>query len=257
MNLILPLLFACAAQASPVAPARSDTIPLPEGSYASRQVMTSRTSPGPRSRPIPVRTIALALHDISRTGDEVHVETRFCAVRQDPIGRVRTVLDSTFVGALPTWRSLAIVDGEGPWRVRVEEHAAVVGAELTDPAMDPLPRDSDDPRVTDPDGDGHPGITIRVEGLVSGEIYLVQRMVRGLDGELTADGRMTGHVVGTNEQQTLGASNFMLRAFTPTFVPDPSPERNWFEWAPVSDRETCADVVAGEERIFGPLGQPQ
>ncbi len=255
MNLLLPLLLACAAQTGQPGPVAggSDTIPLPAGLYASRQVMTSRTSPGPRSRPIPVRTIAIALHDVTRDGDEIVVATRFCAVRQDPIGRVRTVLDSAFVDALPTWRSLTVIDGTGPWRVRVEEYAAVVGAELADPALDPLPHDPDDPRVTDPDADGHPGITIRVEGLVSGEVYIAQRMIRGLEGELTADGRMVGTVTGTNEQQTLGASNFMLRAFTPTFVPDPAPERNWFSWAPIADHEQCADVTAGEDRLFGPL----
>ena len=254
MIAILPVLVACTSLLGHVPQASLfDTIPMPDGRYASRQVMTSRTQPGPRSRPIPVRTIAIAIHEVRREGTDIFVGTRFCAVRQDPIGRVRTVLDSAFVAALPAWRSRAEIEGVGPWRVVILEHAAVIGAELEDPASDPLPGDADDRHVTDPDGDGHPGVTVRVEGFVGGEVYVVQRMIRGLDGELALDGRMSGNVLGTNEQRTLGASNLLLRAFTPTFVPDPAPDRNTFDWAPIASHEECADIVSEEDRILGRL----
>lgn len=254
MIAVFPVLVACTSLLGPALPASSyDTIPLPDGRYASRQVMTSRTQPGPRSRPVPVRTIAIAIHDVRRDGADILVGTQFCAVRQDPIGRVRTVLDSAFVGALPSWQSRATIQGIGPWQVHIAEYAAVIGADLEDPASDPLPGDADDRRITDPDNDGHPGITVRVEGFVSGEVYVVQRMIRGLDGELALDGRMSGNVLGTNEQRTLGASNLLLRAFTPTFVPDPAPDRNTFDWAPIASHEECADIVSEEDRILGRL----
>ncbi|MDT8435582.1 MAG: hypothetical protein RRA92_02390 [Gemmatimonadota bacterium] len=240
--------------------------PLPDGPYASRQVVTSRTSPGPRARPIPVRTIGLVLHEVRRADGEIHVSTRYCALRQDPIGRVRTVLDSAYVAALPAWEARVEVESRaeaesgpaeeasaGQWTVRVAEHAAVVGARLDDPGFDPLPAEADDPRVTDPDEDGEPGVTVRVEGFVSGEVYLVQRLVRGLEGTLDAAGRMRGRVTGRTEQRTIGASNLLLRAFTPTFEPDPDPARNTFDWAPLTPGEGCGTVVAAEDRLFGPL----
>lgn len=254
MIAILPVLVVCTSLLGHAIPASSyDTIPLPDGRYASRQVMTSRTQPGPRKRPIPVRTIAVAIHDIHRQEGDILVGTRICGLRQDPIGRVRTVLDSSFVAALPTWESRATIRGAGPWQVIVAEYAAVIGAELEDPISDPLPESADDQRITDPDRDGNPGVTVRVEGLVSGEVYVVQRMVRGLEGELMLDGRMQGTVLGTNEQQTLGASNLILRAFTPTFVPDPEPDRNTFDWTPVAGDQGCADIVATEDQVFGQL----
>lgn len=254
MIAILRVLMTCTSLLGPTLPASAyDTIPLPDGRYASRQVMTSRTQPGPRKRPIPVRTIAVAIHDVRRDGADVFVGTRICAVRQDPIGRVRTVLDSAFVGALPSWESRATIQGTGPWLIVIAEYAAVIGADLEDPTSNPLPGSADDPRITDPDRDGHPGITVRIEGLVSGEVYVVQRMVRGLEGELALDGRMFGTVLGTNEQQTLGASNLILRAFTPTFVPDPEPDRNMFVWIPIAGEQDCADIVAAEDQVFGPL----
>ncbi len=250
--------LAPAAQVSPPAPSAPragspDTVPLPDGRYLSRQVVTSRTQPGPRARPIPVRTIAVVLHDVRREDGQVFVDSRYCALRQDAIGRVRTVLDSTFLSTLPSWREPATIEGTGPWRVRVAEHVAVVGARLDDPGRDALPEREDDGRITDPDGDGRPGVTVRVEGFVSGEVYLVQRIVRSLDGTLETDGRMRGRVLGRNEQRTIGASNLLLKAFTPTFEPDPDPARNTFEWAPLPAGSDCAGAEEWEARLFGPL----
>ena len=230
-----------------------DTVPLPDGMYASRQIMTSSTKPGPRLGRIRVRTVALALHRVRREADAVLASTRFCDVRQDRIGPAGTVLDSAFVAALPEWEFVVTIEGSGPWTVRTDDFVAVVGADLENPAADPLPTDPDDARVTDPDGDGEPGVTVRVEGVVSGGVYVVQRIERALEGTLTGDGRMTGTVVGSNQQAKLGASNFILRAFTPTFIADTEPEHNPFSWAPVGPDADCARVVASEVPLFGAL----
>jgi hypothetical protein len=60
-------------------------------------------------------------------------------------------------------------------------------------------------------------------------------------------------VIGGNQQSKLGASNFILRAFTPTFVPDDDPEHNPFTWVPLETGDDCAKVVASEELLFGVL----
>lgn len=215
--------------------------------------MTSSTKPGPRLGRIRVRTVALARHTVRREADEIRVSTQFCDVRQDKIGPAGTVLDSAFVAALPSWEATATIDGTGPWEVSTSRFVAVVGAELEDPENDPLPADSEDPRVTDPDGDGKPGLTVRVEGVVNGGVYVVQRIERALEGRLTADGRMSGTVIGSNQQKKLGASNFILRAFTPTFVPDTEAEHNPFSWAPVEPGTDCRTILAQEGRLFGAL----
>jgi len=259
--MLITLLLLLAGLVQPVAesapPARTefavDTVPLPDGMYASRQIMTSSTKPGPRLGRIRVRTVALALHRVRREADAVMASTKFCDVRQDRIGPAGTVLDSAFVAALPEWEFVVTIEGSGPWSVRTDDFVAVVGAELEDPAADPLPTDPDDARVTDPDGDGEPGVTVRVEGVVSGGVYVVQRIERALEGTLTADGRMTGTVIGSNQQAKLGASNFILRAFTPTFIADTEPEHNPFSWAPVGPDADCAGVVAAEVPLFGAL----
>ena len=259
--MLLTLLLLLAGLVQPgtdsATPARTqlaaDTVPLPDGMYASRQIMTASTRPGPRLGRIRVRTVALAIHRVWREADTVRVSTKFCDVRQDRIGPAGTVLDSAFIASLPEWESAVTIEGEGPWSVRTGDYVAVVGAELEDPAADPLPTDPDDSRVTDPDGDGQPGLTVRIEGVVSGGVYVVQRIERALEGTLTSDGRMTGTVIGSNQQAKLGASNFILRAFTPTFIADTEPEHNPFSWAPVSPDADCARVVEAEAALFGVL----
>lgn len=225
---------------------------VPPGLYASRQYVSNRALTRPSNRYLRVRTTSLLLHRVRDEGDGPVVETRYCLVEQEPLGRVRTSLGPAFVSAMPAWESRLVVDPDGgPGGVRMEEHVMVLGARLEDPARDRLPADSDDPRVTDPDGDGHPGVSVDVSGMVSGQVYLVQRLVRGLRGAVQANGRITGTVVGGGDQAVIGASNGILRTFTPQFEHNPDPKRNTFVWVPVPPDATCESVVAARDSLFG------
>jgi hypothetical protein len=223
------------------------------GLYASRQYVSNRAHTRPANRYIRVRTTNVLLHRVHESERGLTVESRYCSVEQDPIGRVRTSLGPQFVAAMPAWETTLTVDpeGDGPGAVLMPEQAMVLGATLEDPAGDALPTDSDDPRVTDPDGDGHPGVTVEVEGFVSGQVYLVQRLVRGLRGRVAGDGRITGNVIGTSDQVVIGASNAILKTFTPRFEHNPDPELNTFVWVPVADDATCDGVLADRGRLFG------
>lgn len=222
------------------------------GLYAGRQYVSNRALTRPSNRYIRVRTTSLLLHRVGESEDGLTVRSRYCLVEQDPLGRVRTALGPEFVNAMPPWDAPLTRDheGDGPGAVRVAEHVMVLGARLEDPAAEPLPTNPDDPRVTDPDGDGHPGVTVEVEGFVSGQVYLVQRLVRGFRGTVGGDGRITGTVIGAGDQVVIGASNAILKTFTPRFEHNPDPERNTFVWVPVPDDSTCETVVAGRDRMF-------
>ena len=90
-----------------------------------------------------MRTTSLLLHRLRESGDGLVVQTRYCSVEQEPLGRVRTSLGPAFVAAMPVWDSQLTVDpaGEGPEAIRIAEHALVLGADFEDPANDPLPRE--------------------------------------------------------------------------------------------------------------------
>jgi len=244
--------LAVVAFAVPVRAQEPDSV-LPPGAYASRQYVSTRALTRPSNRYLRVRTTGLLLHRVRDTDAGLVVDSRYCSVEQEPLGKVRTTIGPAFVAAIPAWTVPVEIDlaADGPTVVRIPDHVIVLGADLDDPATDPLPEDSDDPRVTDPDGDGNPGVSVEVAGLVSGEVYLVQRLVRGLRGTPGPDGRMTGEVTGSGEQRVIGASSGILRSFTPQFEHNPDPERNVFVWVPVPDDSTCETVVAARDTLFG------
>lgn len=238
--------------------AEKSALPLPPGEYASRQIVSSRARLRPANRWVRVATTSIVLHRVRPAGDEATpagpagplvVTSRYCAVEQDPLGRTRTTLGPGFVAAVPEWEAALVVrDGS----VTVEDHVVVIGAELSDAAADDLPTDGEDPRVVDADGDGRPGFTVLVDGMVDGEVYMVQRLVRGLRGELEGGGRMSGTVTTGGGQEVIGASNQILKTFTPRFQPDPDASRSTFVWVPVPEGSTCEGVLADREALFGP-----
>ena len=103
----------------------------------------------------------------------------------------------------------------------------------------------------DQDGDGQPGITVRVRvlGLISGEVYVVQRLSKLLDGQVLAPDLIRGLLTWTNEQVTLGASNPFLNAGGEAHV-DPVRERSYFVAIRVPAGTTCANLTANWRTLF-------
>ncbi|MCL7971045.1 MAG: hypothetical protein M8866_03000 [marine benthic group bacterium] len=237
------------AQETPAA----DVPVVAPGLYASRQYVSNRALTRPAQRYIRVQTTNLVLHRVLMSDGGPVVESTYCRVEQEPLGRVRTELGPEFIAAMPTWIAPleTATAGDGTVEVRLPDRVMVLGADLEDPGRDALPKDGDDPRITDPDGDGNPGMTVEVSGFVSGQVYLVQRLVRGLTGELEPDGRITGNITGGGDQVVIGASNVILKSFTPTFEHNPDPKRNTFVWVPVSEDSTCESVIAESDALFG------
>ena len=58
-------------------------------------------------------------------------------------------------------------------------------------------------------------------------------------------------MIGAGDQVVIGASNAILKTFTPNFEHNPDPKRNTFVWVPVPDDSTCESVLAERERLFG------
>ncbi len=238
-----------AAVWSPV-PVRAQISP---GEYASRQVVITRALTRPRGKYSRVRTTSLVHHVVTEADEGLRVLSRYCTVVQDPLGPVRTEIGASFVAAMePTEASLEVSGPPGgPWEVVIAPTVTVIGADLEDPWSDPLPFAASDSRVTDPDGDDQPGVTVQVSGMVDGQVYMTQRLVRELRGTLQADGTMRGNVIGGNESEVLGASNVLLRTFTPKFEPDPKGSDNVFEWIPLPPDTDCDQLARQAGSLFG------
>lgn len=122
----------------------------------------------------------------------------------------------------------------------------VLGASLRRPRGEPLPLDRLDPRVIDSDRDGKPGVTVRVHGLIDGEIYLVQRTWSALRGRSVHAERFEGDLVHGKEEVVLGATHQILSVFPPT---RPNPEKSFFVLEKTADNAGCDAANARLEYI--------
>lgn len=233
------------------APATSSPgVPDLAGRWAQKQVTTSVTRV-PVVGEVRSRTETLLLVDIVQRGADLELTTEVCAIsiRNRP-NLVRTTIPDAFVRSLErTVRMARLTIGAEGWQFEQPRFVEVLGARLDDAERDPLPTSDDDPRVFDQDGSGHPGLTVRIGGMVSGDVYVVQRGWNRLRGRPTGTDRLDGTVEWDNEQVVLGASNVFLRRDSPA-EPDGARGRNWFRSTRVAPGTTCREVVRTADGLF-------
>jgi hypothetical protein len=194
-------------------------------------------------------TSALLRMDIEQQDRELTIRRRACALDVDSgTSMVQTLVPDAFVEAIPRTRSRArLTHTELGWRVDGWQEREVVGMRDEGTTM---PADDRDPRVVDGDRDGAPGVSIRVRGLVSGEVWVAQRTVsRFRTADLTPD-RIDGHVQWTADQVVLGATNRFLRGQN-TSVPAEEPAAHRFQTRRVAEGTTCRQAVALSSQMFG------
>jgi hypothetical protein len=197
---------------------------------------------------------SLVLLDVHQDGLVLSAQGSACSTTIDNgTTLVKTEIPEAFILSLPQaiWTATLETSEEGlrfvrPWVTSVS------GARLEDPENDPLPTSADDPRVFDQDGDGKPGLTVRVSvlGLISGEVYVVQRDRSRLSGTVVSNDAIDGLVEWTSEQSVLGASNPFLVGGTAARI-DPVPEHSFFRARRISEATTCADLLETAQTLFG------
>ena len=223
------------------------------GTWARLQVTTS-LSTVPLLGEVESKTTGIVLLRVSRSGtDEFALEERICGVKNETVGGlVKTTFPRGFLRALSGQRKRARLVRTADGSVRYEElyDVRVGGAHLQNPRTEALPEKPEDPRIVDADGDGRPGLTLHVEGIVGGEVYIVQRDASELSGAVVSNNRISGRVLWASEQRVLGASRAILRA-NPEARPHPDDRANRFRMRRVPSRATCAEVRARAPRLFG------
>ena len=167
----------------------------------------------------------------------------------------KTFIPDAFLISLGEMLRPASLDASGstiefvqPWYTQVR------GARLSDPENEPLPTSPDDPRVFDQDGDGKPGLTVRVSimGLISGEVYVVQRVRYRMTGTVVSPDRVEGLIEWTNEQITIAASNPLFAADTRP-EPNPAPEKSYFVLQRIDPPAGCEEIVEQLENLLRAL----
>ncbi len=225
---------------------------LPAGAYASRQHFATRILLPPFGDPAESLQTALVLHDVRHEGGKVVVETRACAIDEPAHNGVQTVFPDALIQSLGSWttEARAWTRTDGTTVVDLVPATSVFGCTLAAPETEALPTQADDPRLTDPDKDGHPGGTVQLQGLISGAIYVVQRNIEHLRGVASGPGLLDGVLLGSREQKVVGASEAVLATFDLAATKHEDTERSDLRWRPLASGDDCAAVIAAAPTLF-------
>lgn len=195
-------------------------------------------------------TVSVQRVDVDQDGQDVTLNTEACSVEiLEESDLASTTIPESFVKSLePEQRPAQIADG----RFQVPENVQVRGVEFEDgqdPKTEPLPDDADDPRVFDQNGDGNPGMTVEVDaGIVSGEIYVAQRVIDSMEADQVDDDEIVGIVDWQQDQEILGASDDTLLMAEPQTRPNPDEEASYFHMIRLDGAEADDCATLADER---------
>jgi hypothetical protein len=179
---------------------------------------------------------------------------RFCHAEQKLNQRNVTVLfsDEATRAIAPRVQEAQLRLENGRWLVIRPASPTLLGI-TGDPSL-PLSRDPRDPNLIDADGDGKPGVTVRLKmgRILDGEIYITRREIYRSWLTLHADGNLYGYTRDTSEQFVIGASLRIL-AQQSNPIQNPDPGLNPVILVRVSqDLDTCEELMSQRDRLFPP-----
>lgn len=229
-------------------------IPDLSGTWAMVQVFP-QIAVLPLAGEVPRSSTVVQFVDVAQDGETLTMRDRYCfTVVDDGTPLVKTEIPDAFMSALvPTPRIAVLRASDEGVAFQAANYVEVRGATLDDPVADPLPLDPLDPRVIDQDGDGQPGMTVRVTvlGIVKGETYIVQRVQYRLTGWVAGPDRIEGRIEWTDEQVVLAATNALLEADT-IGRHDPDPAAHRFVMVRVDPEWTCETLRERLSEILEP-----
>lgn len=189
---------------------------------------------------------------VTRDGDALVLEEKWCATELknfvDDDGPVLDLfhvvypdrnLDALRVVTTRVDLAPAIVAGTA---FVTHEQLDLRGAKLAHPLTDPLPTYHDLTGQWDQDHDGFPGLTAKVTGAVSGDLYQSQRYKATFHGTVVDRDHWQGLVTGPSDQSVLGATS--ARLINDSFsIEHPQADRSYFRAVRMRNDASCTDVV--------------
>jgi hypothetical protein len=180
---------------------------------------------------------------------------RFChADMGNDLGIEVTMPDAATQAIVPVDVAVEVTEEpDGRLRVVRPFTPTPIGIDLEDPANTPLPTDPNDPRITDPDGDGNPGLSanIRVADGLEGDLFIARREIFSYDVTQEGPDRLSGSITDESEQLVIGASDPLLDVES-NWVQHPDPARNPVIWVRVDDTWDCERLAAERDELFPP-----
>lgn len=182
-------------------------------------------------------------------------QSQLCGGFSYPVAGVGTSMPfSTYQQVAPSVQETVEVDHDrGTYRERGHLQLWAL-RDLPDPYNTPLPFDAAEAEqaphrdhIYDHEDDGKPGVTIFIDGFISGEIYGVQRKKVELDGVILGPDQALGFARLQKESVQLGANNDLLKLGAGSARDHPDPKESWFFEIRIADDAGCDEVLAAEE----------
>jgi len=222
------------------------------------QTVTAPTYPNP----FHLKSIGVILVQVIQTGSDVSLAGHYCDRIQDddPKNPAKVIiLDPWRLTPFPIQRSGTFApDDSGRLVLALPTYVEVAGADLANPATDPLPTDPSDPRLVDSDNDGYPGISVGLSGLITGTLRTVQRQSTSLLGLAVAATRVEGGMAFQSDQSIIASDPANIKSLysLSTSSSDPTPCSSSFVMVKVSDDADagvvdCDWVRANEGTLLG------
>ena len=221
------------------------------GTWAQLHV-TSRMSKPAIGDPKASPTTSILLVKITYESGRFFMESDLCSLTLGQTSTlVTTVVPQAFTDSIATVkREFTLIDSDGVVQFFEPEHVDLYGVNLANPQTDKLPEEADDPAVWDQDGDGHPGMTIQISGIIQGDFYLIQRTISSMTGPVEADDRFDGLVASATEQVYLGTNNETLMNFIPETYADTDPSHSYYRHTRVDPSWGCTEIVKNQDTLF-------
>jgi hypothetical protein len=121
------------------------------------------------------------------------------------------------------------------------------GINFSNVVTDKMPTEDDDPRIYDQDMDGKIGITVHYDGVIDGEIYLVQRLRLKLQGAFTDETHLAGKVDWSSDEYEIWSPQPGLR-YQRKF--DMNKESSNFKMTKLDKVIDCQNYIADLNEIF-------
>lgn len=225
------------------------------GAWAFRTISTTvQTTPIGEQESV---ATGYGLADIEEGPDGLTLIERGCRVVIDSGPVIQTeIADAVPRSAAPARIPLTAWydddDGdEGKLLWQRPQFSQAIGWRPSADADEELPEGPDDPRVFDQEGDGNPGITVQLGGLITAKMYVAQRSCSTQAGGRADDGRRLQGDLDTacSAQRILGADNELLANDVPSRVHS-DPARHSVRYVRLDDPLDCAGLVESMEALF-------
>ncbi|HOW52849.1 MAG TPA: hypothetical protein PLV42_12495 [bacterium] len=219
------------------------------GTWAERLVLESITNTSVIKN-IKSTTTRYKLGKISIENGELKIDQKICRIT-NTTDQGDTIFPQKYCDIFWYWRpgelsnpkpDITVTDNGGTISFVENRSWELRGMlKMTNPEIDLMPTANNDTRIFDHDEDGHPAFTLGFDGgLLSGSLYLVQKLSHELTGTLISEGRIEGGVSWTDDQYTVDATNATLKLPKTSVIKN---DLSTFIYLKVADDFTCDQVV--------------